>query len=194
MKIQRTAPRLPKAPVKCAHDGHHHAKKSAVPHIREAYVDVPHAFLDLADGHLDSHLIGAASGAVSALSLARSFQNFQAGGLIHNIEGAGNLALAASSGMGAYQAFFGADEHGGHHHHHHEGIGLISGLEMAHGVAEMVVGGLEVREGGRTAIGLTRLLKGGSVLAANLIPGAAPIGQLVHLGAVLAVTAMDPKH
>ena len=96
MKIQRTAPRLPKAPVKCAHDGHHHTKKSAVPHIREAYVDVPHAFLDLADGHLDSHLIGAASGAVSALSLARSFQNFQAGGLIHNIEGAGNLALAAS--------------------------------------------------------------------------------------------------
>lgn len=193
VNIQRTSRHLPRpAPpkIKCAHDGHAHAQKSPLPYIREAYVDVPHAVIELAADHVDPHLIGAANGAVSALSLARGIQNFQAGGLVHNIEGVGNVALAASSGIGAYQAFLG--DH--HEHGHHHGLSLTGGLEMVHGAAEIAIGGIEVKEEGRTAIGLARIVKGGSVLAAQLIPGAGPISGLVHLGAVLTVTALDPKH
>lgn len=145
--------------------------------------------MDVLGGRFDSPALGVAAGAVSAMAAVRGIQNFRTGGLVHNIEGVGNLALAASSGLGAYESFFG--EHGGHHHHE---MGLAGGLEMVHGVAEMAVGGIELKRGGRKALALTKMLKGGSVLAAQLIPGAAPLGHLVHLGASVAVGVMDPTH
>jgi hypothetical protein len=145
--------------------------------------------MDVAAGHIDSPAMGVAAGVVSGLAAVRGIQNLRTGGLVHNIEGVGNLALAASSGMGAYEAFF--SDHGGHHHHE---MGLAGGLEMVHGLAEMAVGGIELKRGGRKALSLTKMLKGGAVVAAQLIPGAAPLGHLVHLGACVAVAAMDPTH
>jgi hypothetical protein len=196
VNIRRTTSRLPQktksAAHACTHSGHQHTHDSAIPYIRESFVDVPHAAMDVAAGHFDSPALGVAAGAVSVLATVRGVQNFRSGGLVHNIEGVGNLALAASSGMGAYEAFF--SDHGDHHHHHGHEFGLASGLEMVHGLAEMAVGGIELKRGGRTALSLTKIAKGGAVVAAQLIPGAGPLGHLIHLGAAVAVAAMDPKH
>lgn len=155
-------------------------------------MDIPHAAVELMGGHVESPALGVAAGAVSALSALRGFQNFQSGGTIHNIEGIGNLALAAASGLEAYEIFSGGEH--GHHHHHSHGPGIAGTLEAVHGLAEITVGGLELKQGGRNAIGLTRIAKGAAGVAAALIPGAAPVGHLLHLGAAIALTAMDPTH
>lgn len=190
MKIQRTSPPAHRKPVpqQCTHAKHSHPRESSVFYVRESYVDLPHSVIDLVGDHVDSSVLGAAQGAVSVLAGVRGFQNLRLGGLIHNIEGLGNLALAASSGLGAYESFLG--DRG---HHHHE-FGLAGGLEMLHGAAEVAVGGLELKQGERRSLALTRMAKGAATLTAGFIPGVAPVAFLVHLGATVAVTAMDPTH
>jgi len=163
-----------------------------MPHVREAWVDIPHAALDVVAGHLPSPVLGVASGAVSALSVVRGIQNLRAGGVEHSLEGIGNLALAASSGMHAYEALAGGEHAHGHHHTH--GPGIAGTLEMVHGMAEMAIGGMELKNGDRKALGLAKMAKGGAVVAAALIPGAAPVAHLLHLGAAMTVAVMDPTH
>jgi len=140
--------------------------------------------------------VGGASAAISLLAAARGVQNFRDGGLEHRIEGFGNLALAASSGMVAFDTF--TESHGheahDHSHGHSHGFGVIGALECLHGAAEIAVGSMETRRADRRAIGLLRIAKGAAAIGSHAIPGAATALQLVHLGTVCALTALDPRH
>ena len=182
----------------CVHS-HHHAKEAAgpLPYIRESYVETPHALMEALGAHEHpSALTGAAAGAVGALAAVRSLQNFQVGGAVHNIEGVGNLALAAAGGLTAYEMFTEAGEAHGHGHGHAEGhgFGLIGALEVAHGLAELTVGGMELRKPGRTGASVLRLIKGTSILAAQLVPSVAGLANFVALGSTIAGAVADPYH
>lgn len=182
------------AQANCSHSGHAHLESESSFQIRESYVELPHAAIEaFGEHHHDSAVVGVAHGAVSALATMRGIQQLKMGGAVHTIEGVGQLALAGASGLGAYSALFGGEEHG-HHHHHEHGIGLGGALEITHGLAEIAVAGLEVKQEGRKAISLVRMAKGASTLAAHLVPGAASVAHAVHLGTVVALAAMDPKH
>lgn len=178
------------------HEHRHSVGSGPLPYIRESYVELPHAALETFVGHEASTLGGAAHGAIGALAAVRGVQNLRAGGLIHNIEGAGNLALAAASGLTAYEMFTEIAVHSEHAvEEHGHGLGAVTALEVAHGLAEIAVGGIELKKGTkRPGVSLLRIAKGSAVLAAQLIPAVAPVATALHLGAVLATTAADPNH
>lgn len=219
MKIARTgqtspysqkppaSPTLAQQDKACAHSGHHHttATDSFLPRVRESFVELPHAAMELLAGHdSDSVAIGSLSGAVGILAAVRGVQNFQTGGAIHTVEGLGSFALAASSGLTAFQTFKNAHEahhHHGHDHghalssleHHHNP--LISALEVSHGLAEIVVGGLELREDTpKPAVSLLRIAKGSAAIAAQLLPTIAQPALLAKFGLTAAIAVLDPKH
>ncbi len=136
-------------------------------------------------------MVGAVSAGIGVLAATRAVQKFQQGGLAHNLEGAAHLALAGASGLSALGIFSGS--HAGHGHSH--GHGAVGVLEIAHGVAEVAAAAVEMKQGlTKTSTGLLRVAKGASVVAAELIPGAAGICHLVHLGTALAAAYADPTH
>lgn len=160
--------------------------------VPESIVDTSHAALDLYSHQGGSdRFVGTASAAISVLSGIRGFQNLAVGGKEHKIEGIGNLALSAASGMVAYESFFAGH---GHHGHHGHGFGLIGALECVHGLAEISVGAMEVKRPERRKIGLLRMAKGAAVLGSQVIPGAAAALQTFHLGSSCVLAAMDPLH
>lgn len=174
------------------HEHRHEQSDSFIPRIKESYVELPHSLFELTGMHdHPSALGGTAAGAIGTLAAIRGYQNLRTGGLIHTIEGAGNVALAAASGLTAYEMFSGGGE--GHHHHGH-GVGLAGALEIGHGVAEIVVGGLEFKQKDRRMVSLLRIAKGSAVLASQLIPSAGTVAGLAHLGTTIATTIADPNH
>ena len=194
-----------RVPEDCSHEVahlHHHAVNNGpLPYIRESYVELPHAIMETFVGHDHATPVaGAAAGAIGVLAAARGVQSMRIGGTIHNIEGVGNLALAVASGLTAYEMFTEAaeaHEHVSEHLHEHggHGFGAVTALEVAHGLAEIAVGGVELKKGTkRPGVSALRIAKGTLVLASQLIPSAAPIAQVLHLGTVVATTALDPKH
>lgn len=183
----------------CVHSHHHHTEEAAgpFPYIRESYVETPHALMEALGAHEHpSTLTGAAAGAIGALAAIRSVQNFQVGGAVHNIEGLGNVALAAAGGLTAFEMLSEAGEAHGHAHGHAEGhgFGLVGALEVAHGLAELTVGGMELRRPGRTGASVLRLIKGTSILAAQLVPSVAGLANFVALGSTIAGAVVDPLH
>lgn len=160
-------------------------------------MELPHSVFELMGGHEHaSPLTGAAAGAIGALAAVRGVQNLKIGGTIHNLEGLGNLALAASSGLTAYEMFTGGEESHGHHGHHghSHGLGTVGMLEVAHGLAEIAVGGLEFKQGKRKGVSLLRMAKGSAVLMGQFVPSIAPVAGLLHLGTTIATTIADPTH
>jgi hypothetical protein len=185
-------------PSTCPHPhahGHSHDDSKGSLKVPEAVVDVAHAGLEVYAHHGGNEtFVGGASAAISLLAAVRGVQNLRGGGLEHNIEGVGNLALSAASGLVAYQSFTESHGHEAHGHAHSHGFGVVGALECAHGLAEMAVGTLETKRPERRNIGLIRIAKGAAVLGSQVIPGAAGVLQLVHLGATCTLAAMDPLH
>jgi hypothetical protein len=91
--------------------------------------------------------------------------------------------------------FTGAGEHAHEHGGHGQEFGTLGALEVAHGLAEIAVGALELKGGTkRPGVSLLRVAKGSTVLAAQFIPSLAPAAQLLHLGTVVATAIADPTH
>ena len=194
MRIQST--QLPRRPVQVCHEHNHvHTHVAGGFRVPEAVVDLSHAGLEIYSHHGGNEsFVGGASAAISLLAAARGIQNLRDGGLEHRIEGFGNLALSAASGMVAFDTFTESHGHEAHAHSHGHGFGLIGALECVHGAAEIAVGAMEARRPDRRTIGLLRIAKGAAAVGSQAIPGAGPALQLFHLGTVCALTALDPRH
>lgn len=175
----------------CDHGPH---KTVSGPRITEATIDLPHAAVEvyLTSGHGNAGPVtGAISAGVGVLAATRAVQKFREGGLAHNLEGTANLALAGASALSAFEMFSGHD----HGHGHGHGLGAVGVLEVVHGAAEVAAAAVEIKQGRtKPSTGLLRMAKGASVVAGQLIPGAAGICSVIHLGTALAAAYADPTH
>lgn len=181
--------KIQKGPESSGHAGHAHATTKAFK-VTEAAAELPHAALEvyLDHGHASKVTAGVA-GAVSVLAATRGIQRLRDEGLSHKIEGVGALALATASGLTAFEMFE------GHGHSHGHGLGAIGVLEIVHGAAEIAGAAVEMKTGhSKKSVGLLRMAKGSSIIAAQLFPGIAPVAHVLHLGTALAAATIDPTH